>query len=60
VQPSVLAAPIARDGVVYAATAGNFDHPSHVLALRADDGALLWDYEVGPNLYYSPLLGPAV
>lgn len=60
VQPSVLAAPIARDGVVYAATAGNFDHHSHVLALRASDGALIWEYEVGPNLYYSPLLGPVV
>jgi outer membrane protein assembly factor BamB len=60
VQPSVLAAPIARDGVVYAATAGNFDHHSHVLALRANDGALIWEYEVGPNLYYSPLLGPVV
>jgi outer membrane protein assembly factor BamB len=60
VQPSVLAAPIARDGVVYAATAGNFDHHSRVLALRANDGTLLWEYEVGPNLYYSPLLGPAM
>jgi outer membrane protein assembly factor BamB len=60
VQPSVLAAPIARAGVAYAATAGNFDHPSHVLALRADDGALIWEYEVGPNLYYSPLLNPTV
>lgn len=58
VQPSVLAAPIARDGVIYATTAGNFDHHSHVLALRAKDGALIWQYEVGPNLYYSPLLDP--
>jgi eukaryotic-like serine/threonine-protein kinase len=29
VQPSVLAAPVVRDGVVYATTAGNFDHHSH-------------------------------
>lgn len=56
VQPSVLAAPVARGGVVYVATAGNFDHHSHVLALRASDGSLLWQYEVGPNLYFSPLL----
>jgi outer membrane protein assembly factor BamB len=60
VQPSVLAAPLVRDGVVYAATAGNFDHHSHVLALQANDGVLIWDYEVGPNLYFSPLLGPPV
>jgi outer membrane protein assembly factor BamB len=60
VQPSVLAAPIVRDGVVYATTAGNFDHHSHVLALRANDGSLIWEYEVGPNLYFSPLLGPSV
>ena len=56
VQPSVLAVPVARDGVVYVATAGNFDHHSHVLALRASDGSLIWQYEVGPNLYFSPLL----
>lgn len=60
VQPSILAAPIASDGVVYVATAGNLNHHSHLLALQANDGALVWDYEVGPNLYFSPLLGPLV
>jgi outer membrane protein assembly factor BamB len=60
VQPSVLAAPVVHDGVVYATTAGNFYHHSHVLALRVSDGAPLWEVEVGPNLYYPPLLGPPV
>jgi hypothetical protein len=31
-----------------------------VLALRANDGALIWEYELGPNLYFSPLLDPSL